>query len=225
MVVFLSLPIRGEGVSEEVTTEDTSVENVAETASVEEGAAVAGLNLLDERYKWYVVQAYSGYEESAKRALVEKINSQSLQDRVGDIVVPKTTTFKTLKSGKKKRVDKTSFPGYILLQADLNDAIVGCVTSTPRVTGFVGNPKNPSPMSDREVIRLLNPDAAPEEEVQVSGLEFRLGEKVKVADGPFTNFEGSVEEVKADKQKLRVLVSIFGRETPVELSYNQVEKI
>jgi len=176
--------------------------------------------------KWYVVHTYSGSEEKAKQSLVERIKARQMDGRFGQIFVPRTSSDTVLKSGKKKRVEKTSFPGYILVEMDFDDSTSLLVRETPKVTGFVGNAKQPRPMSDAEVIRLTSPEAVEAQKAAVGAeINFIKGESVKVKDGPFTNFDGVVDEVRADKMKLRILVSIFGRETPVELDYSQVEKI
>lgn len=179
----------------------------------------------DPRYRWFIVNTYSGSEETVRLALKERIVRGGLEEQFGEIFVPKMVVEKLLKSGKKKLMDKTTFPGYIMVQMAMNDQTMGCVTSTPKVTGFVGNRRNPRPMGDNEVLRLLNPAvAAANKAEETSKQVFKKGEAIKVTDGPFTNFDGVIDEVRADKMKLKVLVSIFGRETPVELSYNQVEK-
>lgn len=176
--------------------------------------------------KWYVVHTYSGSEEKAKQGLLERIKVQHMETKFGQIFVPKTSSETVLKSGKKKRVEKTSFPGYILVEMEFDDSSSLLVRETPKITGFVGNAKHPRPISDAEVIRLTSPEAVEAQRAQVmTEVNFRKGESVKVKDGPFTNFDGVIDEVRADKMKLRILVSIFGRETPVELDYAQVEKI
>ena len=148
-----------------------------------------------------------------------------MEDDFGEVYVPKMNVEKVLKSGKKKKISKTSFPGYVLVQMKLTEQSMACVTSTPKVTGFVGNRKNPRPMSDQEVLALIDQNAAAQQKLDAAAsTAFAKGETVKVKDGPFTNFNGVVEEVRSDKMKLKVLVSIFGRETPVELSYSQVDK-
>ena len=176
--------------------------------------------------RWYVVHTYSGSEEKAKQGLVERIKAQNMEVKFGQIFVPRTASETLLKSGKKKRVEKTSFPGYILVEMDFDDSSSLLVRETPKITGFVGNAKHPRPISDAEVIRLTSPEAVEAQRSQVmTEVNFRKGESVKVKDGPFTNFDGVIDEVRSDKMKLRILVSIFGRETPVELDYAQVEKI
>jgi transcriptional antiterminator NusG len=183
---------------------------------------------IDPRFKWYIVNTYSGSEESVKLNLKERIGKSKLESSFGEIYIPKFVEERLLKSGKKKLVDKTSFPGYVLVQMDLNDQTMACVNGTPKVTGFVGNRRSPKSMPDGDVLRLLESPVGPGEKTpghKIEVLSFAKGESVKVIDGPFTNFDGIIEEVKADKMKLKVLVSIFGRETPVELNYNQVNKI
>lgn len=182
--------------------------------------------ITDPRFKWFIVNTYSGSEDSVKVNLRERIAKAGLEHCFGEIFIPKVVTEKVLKSGKKKLVDKTSFPGYIIVQMAINDQTMACVAATPKVTGFVGNRKNPRPLPDRDVLRLLNPKAYNAKlRAVASKMQFTKGQQVKVVDGPFTNFDGVVDEVRPDKMKLKVLVSIFGRETPVELGYNQVEKI
>lgn len=176
--------------------------------------------------KWYVVHTYSGFEEKAKQGLLDRVKQFKMDEKFGQIFVPRTATEQLLKSGKKKRVERTSFPGYILVEMIMDESTSHLVKETPKITGFVGNQRNPRPMSDQEVLRLTSPEAVEEQARKVvSQVSFNKGENVKVKDGPFTNFDGVVDEVRPDKMKLRILVSIFGRETPVELDYIQVEKI
>lgn len=237
--------VSGESAVEEaVTVEDTvneeasgevALEASGEEVDINEENTEAteeeelGVSPTDPRYKWFVVHTYSGYEESAKRALSDRIGRSSVKEQFGAINVPKISVEKTLKSGKTKKVDKTSFPGYIMVQMELNDDTMACVTGTPKITGFVGNAKKPRPMSDRDVMKLMSPGSVVEGEeetpLQKVDVRFSKGESIKVNDGPFTNFDGIIDEVLSDKMKLKVLVSIFGRETPVELTYDQVDKI
>lgn len=175
--------------------------------------------------KWYVVHTYSGYEEKAKAALLERVKNVGLEDKFGDIVIPSVSKETVTKSGKKKTTSKTQYPGYIIIQMDLNDVTRVLVKETPRITGFIGNQRSPRPLPDREVIKLTAPENIEEQKISEPEIIFEKGETVKVIEGPFNNFDGVVDEVKPDKFRLRVLVSIFGRETPVELEYKQVEKI
>jgi len=177
-------------------------------------------------FKWYVVHTYSMFEEKAKQTLLERIRLNKRESFFGQIVVPKMAHETTLKSGKKKRVEKNAFPGYIIVEMEMNEETNHLVRDTPKITGFVGNARNPRPISDQEVLRLTSPETIKEQvKQQASTQSFEKGESVKVIDGAFTNFDGIVEAVQADKMKLRILVSIFGRETPVELDYGQVQKL
>ena len=172
--------------------------------------------------QWYVVHTYSGYEHKVKAALEERIKSLSQQDHFGEVLVPAEKVIELIK-GRKKTSSRKFFPGYILVNMELNDETWHVVKSTPKVTGFVGDATNPAPISEAEVQEITQQmaegAARPKPKVQ-----FESGENVKVIDGPFQDFNGVVEEVKADKGKLRVLISIFGRATPVELDFVQVEK-
>lgn len=177
-------------------------------------------------FRWYVVHTYSMFEEKARTTLLERIKMNNMEARFGEVVVPKTSTETVLKSGKKKKVERNAFPGYILVEMEMDEETNHLVRDTPKITGFVGNARNPRPISDEEVLRLTSPETIKEQvKAQASTLSFEKGEAVKVIDGAFTNFDGVVDAVQADKMKLRILVSIFGRETPVELDYSQVQKL
>jgi transcriptional antiterminator NusG len=175
--------------------------------------------------KWYVIHTYSGFEEKAKSGLIDRAKSEGQQEKFGEIYIPHTISETVNKAGKKRSVSRTSFPGYIIVQMHLDDESMHIVKSTPKITGFVGNAKHPKPLPDHEVLRMTSPEAVKEKKEVVQEVHFSKGESVKVMDGPFSNFDGVIDEVRPDKSKVRVLVSIFGRETPVELEYNQVEKI
>lgn len=215
----------------EPTSSDVPSASSAESSDdseLDEANESADQGLIDTTYKWYIVNTYAGSEDSAKLNLLDRVNRAGFEHFFRDVVVPKVSSEKILKSGKKKQVEKTSFPGYLFVQMDLTEETMATVTGTPRVTGFVGNYRNPRPMSDKEVLRLLGSvveDGADGDVSAVPTQKFEKGETIKVVDGPFTNFDGVVEEIRPDKMKLKVLVSIFGRETPVELAYSQVEKM
>lgn len=177
-------------------------------------------------FRWYVVHTYSMFEEKARTTLLERIKMNHMEAKFGEVIVPKTSSETVLKSGKKKKVERNAFPGYILVEMEMNEETNHLVRDTPKITGFVGNARNPRPISDEEVLRLTSPETIKEQvKAQASTLSFEKGEAVKVIDGAFTNFDGVVDAVQADKMKLRILVSIFGRETPVELDYSQVQKL
>jgi transcriptional antiterminator NusG len=173
--------------------------------------------------RWYVVHAYSGFEKSVQKALLERIARSGMQDQFGQILVPVEEVVE-MKGGQKSISERKFFPGYILVQMDMTDETWHLVKSTPKVTGFVGGRANkPSPITDKEVDVIMHQVQEGVEKPRPKIL-FEVGESVRVKDGPFTDFHGNVEEVNYDKNKLRVSVLIFGRATPVELEFGQVEK-
>ncbi len=171
--------------------------------------------------KWYVVQAYSGYENKVKLSLQERIKQAGLESRFGEILIPKENVQET-RAGKKRLSSRTFYPGYIFVQMDLDDQTWHLIKDTPKVSGFVGG-RHPSPVPERE-IRTIAQQVAEGAAKPKPRVIFEEGDHVRVTDGAFANFTGTIEEVNAEKQKVRVLVSIFGRATPVELDYHQVEK-
>ncbi|CAI08270.1 MULTISPECIES: transcription termination/antitermination protein NusG [Aromatoleum] len=173
--------------------------------------------------RWYVVHAYSGFEKSVQRALVDRINRSGMQDFFGQILVPVEEVVE-MKSGQKSISERKFFPGYVLVEMEMNDESWHLVKSTPKVTGFVGGTANkPSPISEKEVEKIMQQMQEGVEKPRPKVL-WELGEVVRVKEGPFTDFHGAVEDVNYDKSKLRVSVTIFGRATPVELDFSQVEK-
>ena len=174
---------------------------------------------------WYVVHSYAGYENKVKTNLESRITSLDMEDYIYQIEVP-TEEVTEIKNGKRTQVNRKVFPGYLLVRMDLNDESWGAVRNTPGVTGFVGHTHRPSPLSLDEVMQFLAPEQEKKEKVvETKAADFEVGESVTVMDGPFVTLPASISEIHADSQKLKVLVSIFGRETPVELSFNQVQKI
>ncbi len=173
--------------------------------------------------KWYVVHAYSGFEKSVQRALVDRIQRTGMQDQFGQILVPVEEVVE-MKSGQKNISERKFFPGYVLVEMDMTDDTWHLVKNTPKVTGFVGGTATkPTPISEREVQNILHQIQEGVEKPRPKVL-FEVGEAVRVKDGPFADFHGNVEDVNYDKNKLRVSVTIFGRSTPVELDFGQVEK-
>jgi len=173
--------------------------------------------------RWYVVHAYSGFEKSVARNLVERIERAGMKDRFGEILVPVEEVVE-MKGGQKKTAERKFFPGYVLVQMEMDDDTWHLVKSTPKVTGFVGGTATkPAPISEKEVQSIMDQMREGVEKPKPKIL-FEVGETVRVIDGPFTDFNGNVEEVNYDKSKLRVSVMIFGRATPVELGFGQVEK-
>jgi transcriptional antiterminator NusG len=173
--------------------------------------------------RWYVVHAYSGFEKSVQRALEERITRAGMQDRFGKILVPVEEVVE-MKSGQKHMSERKFFPGYVLVEMEMDDATWHLVKNTNKVTGFVGGTSNrPSPISSREVDAIMQQMREGVEKPKPKVL-FEVGELVRVKEGPFTDFQGSVEDVNYEKSRLRVAVTIFGRATPVELEFGQVEK-
>ena len=172
---------------------------------------------------WYVVHTYSQFEKSVQRALTERIQREGMQDKFGQILVPVEEVVE-LKSGQKSITERKFFPGYVLVEMEMTDESWHLVKSTPKVTGFLGgSAMKPTPISEKEVQNIMRQMQAGVEKPRPKVL-FEVGEAVRVKDGPFTDFNGTVEDVNYDKNKIRVAVTIFGRSTPVELDFGQVEK-
>lgn len=171
--------------------------------------------------KWYVVHTYSGHENRARLSLIDRVKSHAMETQFGQVLIP-TESVVELKGGQKRTSTRKFYPGYIFVQMDLNEKTFHLVKNTPKVTGFLGG-QNPTPVRESEIAQINN--AMTEGQVKPKPrISFEEGDSVRVTDGPFANFAGTVEEVKPEKQKIRVLVSIFGRATPVELDFHQVEK-
>ncbi|MFI7617085.1 transcription termination/antitermination protein NusG [Nonomuraea terrae] len=210
----------------------------AEAPAVEDGAVLPDVDPVEEFKtslrgqpgEWYVIHSYAGYENRVKSNIESRNVSLNMEDYIYQVEVP-THTVQEFKSGKKVPVKERVLPGYVLVRMELTDESWAAVRNTPGVTGFVGLSNKPSPLSLDEVAKLLAPE--PSEETKKAAaktatgptVEFEIGESVTVMDGPFATLPASVSEISPESQKLKVLVSIFGRETPVELSFNQVSKI
>ena len=173
--------------------------------------------------RWYVLHVYSGFEHKVSDAIKEQARKLKLADRVGDIMVP-TEEVVEVKRGQRVNVERKFFPGYLLIKLDMSDDVWHMVKNTPKVTDFLGANNKPSPISQKEADQLIQQIQEGVDRPRPS-IIFDIGEEVKVVDGPFASFNGMVEEVDEEKAKLKVSVSIFGRATPVELEYSQVEKL
>jgi len=173
--------------------------------------------------QWYVVHTYSGYENKVMASLEEQITLFPHPEKFGKILIPTEQVVELVK-GKRKTSSRKFYPGYILVQMELTDETWHIVKETPKVTGFLGGRDKPAPLSDKEADQIMNQVEAGKSKPQPK-FSFETGDEVRVIDGPFTNFTGTVENVKPDKGKIRVLVSIFGRPTPVELEFVQVTKV
>lgn len=173
--------------------------------------------------QWYIVHTYSGFEERVRETLRQRAEAMGMGEAFGDIRIP-TETVVEYKDGKKREVERKFFPGYILVEMAMSDAAWHVVKNTPKVTGFVGTGKKPTPLSQEEVDQILEQVTTAKEKPKPKYV-FDRGEPVKIIDGPFNNFTGVVEEVNLDRNTLKVMVTIFGRATPVELDFSQVQKM
>jgi transcriptional antiterminator NusG len=175
------------------------------------------------RHKWYIVHAYSNFEKKVAESIREQAKNQGLEENFSDILVP-TEDVVEIRRGRKVNSERKFFPGYVLVKMEMTDEAYHLIKNTPKVTGFLGSGNKPMPVSEKEVQRIVG---AIEEGVErpKPTIMFEIGEQVRVTDGPFASFNGSVEDVDEDRARLKVTVSIFGRATPVELEYSQVEKV
>lgn len=174
--------------------------------------------------RWYVVHAYSGYEKHVMRSLIERVQVMGMDDHFGEILVP-TEEVVEIREGKKRKSERKFYPGYVLVQMDMNDASWHLVKGVSRVLGFIGGTADkPSPITDREADAILQRVSDRTDKPRPKTL-FEVGEVVRVCDGPFADFNGAVEEVDYEKSRIKVAVLIFGRSTPVDLEFSQVEKV
>jgi len=203
--------------AESPVEDDSAAVEVAEPA-----VEVVDDEIEDDGMNWYVVHTYSGYERKVKQSLEERVRTLELESEVHDVLIP-TEDVVEMKGGKKVVTSKKFFPGYLLVNMRMSEELWHLVKNTPRVTGFVGEGRDPLPLSQAEIDSILN---RMEESVEAPKPKFRfaVGESVRIMDGPFANFAGKVEEVDNRRSTLKVMVSIFGRATPVELDFFQVEK-
>jgi len=175
----------------------------------------------ENQKQWFVVHTYSGYEERVKKNLEQRIKSMDTESEISQIVIPTEEEIE-VRNGQRRTVSKKILPGYVLVQMGMNDQSWGVVRNTPGVTGFVGSNNKPVPLQEEEVSRVLRQMEAEAPKVKVG---FRKGQSVRVTDGPFIDFMGVVDDISTEKGKVKVLLSLFGRETPVELDFLQVEKL
>ncbi|MBI3671326.1 transcription termination/antitermination protein NusG [Candidatus Azambacteria bacterium] len=176
---------------------------------------------IEQGKKWYAIHTYSGYEDAVVRNLKQRIESMGMEDKIFSVLVPKEKKIK-IKGGKRHTVEERIYPGYVLVEMIVTDDSWYVVRNTPRVTGFVGSGTTPIPLSDQEIKELQKRMGVEEPKYKI---DLMVGDAVKIADGPFKDFDGKVSEVDEEKGKIKVLVSMFGRETPVELDFLQIKKI
>ena len=228
--------VASESVVEEVVSEDSSTVATDDLAlaSDEDGDIESEENDPNAEFRrtlrtalgdWYVVHSYAGYEKKVKGNLHNRIASLNMEDFIFQIEVPEEEVTE-IKNGQRKQVKRNIYPGYVLVRMDLTDESWSAVRNTPGVTGFVGNAHHPSPLSMDEVEKILAPRPVKKsDKPEIRVVDFSVGESVTVMDGPFATLPASISEIMPEQAKLKVLVSIFGRETPVELSFGQVQKI
>jgi transcription termination/antitermination protein NusG len=178
---------------------------------------------VNENFKWYIIHAYSGFERKVRESLESRITAFGLQNKIGRIMIP-TEPVTELRNGKKYTIDRVFLPGYVLVEMDLDNDLWHVIKNTPRVTGFLGTGDNPVALSEQEVSSILFRSDVTKDKPAMK-VKFDKGQQVRINEGPFANFTGAVDDINEDKQTLKVMVSIFGRSTPVEIEFSKVDKV
>jgi transcriptional antiterminator NusG len=178
---------------------------------------------VNENFKWYIIHAYSGFERKVRESLESRISAFGLQNKIGRIMIP-TEPVTELRNGKKYTIERVFLPGYVLVEMDLDNDLWHVIKNTPRVTGFLGTGDNPVALSEQEVSSILFRSESTTNKPSMK-VKFEKGEQVRINEGPFANFTGTVDDVNEDRQTLKVMVSIFGRSTPVEIEFSKVDKV
>jgi transcriptional antiterminator NusG len=177
----------------------------------------------NERFKWYIIHAYSGFERKVKESIEGRVQAFGLQNKIGRVMIP-TEPVTEIVNGKKRTIERVFLPGYVLVEMDLDNDLWHVIKNTPRVTGFLGTGDKPVALSEEEVSSILFRSDVSKEKPRLK-IKFEKNESVRITDGPFANFNGVVDEVNEDRETLKVMVTIFGRSTPVELEFGKVEKV
>lgn len=197
------------------------------TAVAEPDAAIEGEEQLappvNENFKWYIIHAYSGFERKVRESLESRIRAYNLENKIGRIMIP-TEPVTELRNGKKYTIERVFLPGYVLVEMDLDNDLWHVIKNTPRVTGFLGTGDSPVALSEQEVSSILFRSDVSKDKPSMK-VKYEKGEMVRINEGPFANFNGAVDDVNEDKQTLKVMVSIFGRSTPVEIEFSKVDKM
>ncbi len=178
---------------------------------------------VNERFRWYIIHAYSGFERKVRESIESRVQAYGLHDRIGRIMVP-TEPVTEIRNGKKYTIERVFLPGYVLVEMDLDNEIWHLVKNTPRVTGFLGTGEKPVALTEEEISSIIFRSDVSKDKPRMK-VKFEKNESVKITEGPFANFNGVVDEVNEDRETLKVMVTIFGRSTPVELEFSKVEKI
>ena len=193
----------------------------AEQAAVDPAAELAPP--VNENFRWYIIHAYSGFERKVQESIASRVQAYGLQNRIGRIMVP-TEPVTEIRNGKKYTIERVFLPGYVLVEMELDNEIWHLVKNTPRVTGFLGTGEKPVALTEEEISSIIYRADVSKDKPRMK-VKFEKNESVKITEGPFANFNGVVDEVNEDRETLKVMVTIFGRSTPVELEFSKVEKI
>jgi transcription termination/antitermination protein NusG len=194
----------------------------AESTPAQDVAAVVAEKPRNPNMKWYIIHSYSGFERKVKESLESRIHAFGLEEKIGRVLIP-TEAITEVRGGKKYTVERMFYPGYVLVEMDMDDHVWHVVKSTPRVTGFVGTGQQPTPLSEEEVQQIVYKSGETKDKPKLK-VKFEKNETVRITEGPFATFTGVVDDVNDDRETLKVMVTIFGRSTPVELEFKQVEK-
>jgi len=204
--------------AEELEQPESPQEPVAAEPAAEEAAPAP-----NERFKWYILHAYSGFERKVRESIQSRVQAFGLADRVGRVMIP-TEPVTEIFNGKKRTIERVFLPGYVLVEMELDNQLWHVLKDTPKVTGFLGTGDKPVALSEAEVSSILFRSETTKEKPRMK-IRFEKNEQVRITDGPFANFNGVVDEINEDRETLKVMVTIFGRSTPVELEFGKVEKI
>ena len=204
-------------------TEEIQNENTAENAEAAETPTEQLTPSANEQFKWYIIHAYSGFERKVRESIESRVQAFGLQNRIGRVMIP-TEPVTEIINGKKRTVERVFLPGYVLVEMDLDNDLWHVIKNTPRVTGFLGTGDKPVALSEAEVSSILFRSEVSKEKPRLK-IKFEKNESVRITEGPFANFNGIVDEVNEDRETVKVMVTIFGRSTPVELEFGKVEKV
>jgi transcriptional antiterminator NusG len=202
--------------------QDEPNKETTEASTPAEGGAAVAEQPRNPNMKWYIIHSYSGFERKVRESLESRVRAFGLEDKIGRVLIP-TESVTEVRGGKKYTVERMFFPGYVLVEMDMDDHVWHVVKSTPRVTGFVGTGQQPTPLSEEEVQHIVYRAGESKDKPKLK-VKFEKNETVRITEGPFATFTGIVDDVNDDRETVKVMVTIFGRSTPVELEFKQVEK-
>jgi transcriptional antiterminator NusG len=209
--------------AEELKQNETAEQPQAATQGESAPAAPATPAPTNPNFKWYIIHSYSGFERKVKESIESRVQAFGLQDKIGRVMIP-TEPVTEIRNGKKYTIERAFLPGYVLVEMDLNDDVWHIIKSTPRVTGFLGTGQHPSPLTEDEVNQIVYRIDTGKDKPKLK-VKFQKNEQVRITEGPFATFTGVIDDVNEDKSEVTVMVTIFGRSTPVKLEFGQVDKI